>query len=57
MTRADHIHQARVYLAESRRTRHRAWAFTLLEWAGNRRRMALQAVSVPVQGDLFGGRT
>ena len=32
MTRADHIHQARVTPAESRRTRHRAWAFTLLEW-------------------------
>lgn len=52
MTRADHIHQARVYLAESSRTQHRAWAFTLLSWAGERRRMAMK--SVPVQGELFG---
>lgn len=40
--RAQELHVARVYLAQSRHfTRlHRGWSFTLLQWAGNARRRA-----------------
>lgn len=36
------LYMARVYLTEARRTPHRAWAFTLLQWAANRRLAAMQ---------------
>ena len=41
MTRAAHIHQARVYLAQARATRLRGWRFRLMGWAANRYRMAV----------------
>lgn len=41
MTRAAHIHQARVYLAQARATAHRGWRFRLMEWAADRYRMAV----------------
>lgn len=44
MTRAAHIHQARVYLAQARATRHRGWRFRLMEWAADRYRMAVANV-------------
>ena len=57
-TREDHIHAARVYLAQSRHftRRARGFSFVLLEWAANARRRATPPRPVlPVQGDLFGG--
>ncbi len=48
--RAQHIHSARVYLAEARRRRGQSFAFVLLEWAGNARRRAMAAT---VQRELF----
>jgi len=56
MTRAENIHTARVYLAQSRHfTRlHRGWSFVLLAWAGNcRRRLAVERSGEPAQLDLF----
>lgn len=46
------LHYARVLVAQSRhfRTRHRAWSFTLLTWAGNARR---RATETPAQIPLF----
>ncbi len=41
-------HQARVYLAQAKATKHLAWAFTLLSWAAKCRRE-----SVNVQRGLF----
>ena len=57
MTRAANIHAARVYLSESR-TRaktpaQRGFTFTLLEWAGNARRRAMQEMRSQIQGELF----
>lgn len=53
MTRAAHLHAARVYLAQSRHfTRlHRGWSFVLLQWAANARRRA--AVESSAQMALF----
>lgn len=48
--RAQHIHSARVYLAEARRRRLQSFGFVLLEWAGNARRRAMAAT---VQRELF----
>lgn len=58
MTRASHIHAARVYLAQSRHFRRRArgFSFVLLKWAANARRRAMTVNTSPVQGDLFGGK-
>lgn len=36
-------HQARVYLAQAKATKHRAWAFTLLSWAAKCRRESVKA--------------
>ena len=43
MTRALHIHTARVYLAQSRHFTHRArgFSFVLLQWEANARRRAM----------------
>ena len=59
--RERHLHIARVYLAQTRsfRLRGSAFAFTLLEWAGNARRRAMlkppeQVQHVlPIQQELF----
>lgn len=50
--REQHIHAAKVYLAQSRQFTHRAraYSFVLLQWAANARR---KAMAVPVQGGLF----
>lgn len=52
MMREQHIHAARVYLAQSHQftSRARGFSFVLLQWAANARR---RAVSVPVQRGLF----
>lgn len=44
MTRASHIHTAKVYLAQSRHFtgRARGFSFVLLGWAANQRRLAAQ---------------
>ena len=55
MTRANNLHQSRVYLAESKRRGSSSFAFLLLTWAGNARRRAMVVKIVPAQGDLFGG--
>lgn len=58
-SRAENIHAARVYLAQSRHftSRARGFSFTLLEWAANCRRRAMStATTLPAQGDLFGGQ-
>ena len=44
------IHIARVYIAEARRRRGQKFAVTLLLWAANARRRAMQE---PKQRDLF----
>lgn len=53
MTRDDHLHCARVYLAQVRHFRERSpqFAHVLLTWAANRRR---EAQTLPVQRELFG---
>ena len=53
--RERNIVAARVYLAQARafRLRGSAFAFTLLEWAGNARRRAAEPVRKVWQGDLF----
>ena len=58
MSRAAHIHTARVYLAQSRyfTGRARGFSFVLLQWAANARRRAMTINATPVQGDLFGGK-
>lgn len=48
--RDQHIHCARVYLAEARRRRRQSFGFVLLEWAANARR---RAMAVRVQRELF----
>lgn len=53
--REANIYQAMVCLQQARATRHRGWAFTLIEWAGNRRRAAMvttPAEIVPTHGQL-----
>lgn len=44
------LHCARVYIAEARRRRGQKFAVTLLLWAANARRRAMQE---PKQRDLF----
>lgn len=58
MSRALHIHTARVYLAQSRHFTHRArgFSFVLLQWVANARRRAMASNTSPTQGDLFGGK-
>ena len=57
MTRAANIHAARVYLREARLRAgipaQRGFVFTLLEWAGNARRRAMQEMRSQIQGKLF----
>lgn len=55
---AAHLHAARVYLAQSRHftCRHRGFSFLLLQWAGNARRRAMEAMRAPVQRELFEGK-
>jgi len=59
VSRAAHIHAARVYLAQSRHftARARDFSFVLLQWAANARRRAVETNTSPAQGDLFGGKT
>ena len=47
------LHTARVLLAEARKRRGQAFAWTLLAWAANARRRAI-ADRAPRQGGLFG---
>jgi hypothetical protein len=58
VSRAAHIHAARVYLAQSRHftARARNFSFVLLQWAANARRRAMETNTSPAQGDLFGGK-
>lgn len=51
-TREQHIHMARVYLHQARCTRHRAWQFTLMQWAAERRIKAAACREIK-QGNLF----
>lgn len=53
--RTSNLHQARVYLTESKRRGRSSFAFLLLTWAGNARRRAMAVKAAPAQGDLFGG--
>lgn len=46
--RQQALHAARVYLAQSRATKHRGWSFWLLDAAGRARRECL-----PVQRGLL----
>jgi hypothetical protein len=55
MSRSANIHQARVYLTESKRRGRSSFAFLLLTWAGNARRRAMESKPAKVQGELFGG--
>lgn len=55
MSRAANLHQALVYLTESKRRGRSSFAFLLLTWAGNARRRAMAVKAAPAQGDLFGG--
>lgn len=48
MTPSQLRNQARVYLAQSKATPHRAWAFRLLSWAAKCRRESAKG-----QGSLF----
>lgn len=52
-SRNDLIHCARVYLSEARRRRNQSFGFTLIAWAGNCRRKAMQIHEISAQGDLF----
>ena len=53
-TRQHHIRMARIYLQQARETVHRDWFFTLLTWAGERRRRAAELTRIgPVQKGLF----
>lgn len=55
MNRAGLIHCARVYLREAKSRGRSPFAFTLLTWAGNARRLAMAIQPAPSQGDFFGG--
>lgn len=48
-------HTARVYLTEARNRRSSTFFWTLLRWAGNARRRAIEPAEVaePAQLDLF----
>ena len=50
MTRDQHIHAARVYLAEARRRRSQTFGFVLLQWAANARK---RAMAVQRQFEIF----
>ena len=53
-TTAHHIRMARIYLQQARETVHRDWFFTLLTWAGERRRRAAELMRAgPQQKELF----
>ena len=54
--RASHIRLARVYIAQARVTPHRAWSFTLLQFAANARRRAqgVEVVEVITDNSMFG---
>lgn len=53
-TPAHQIRMARIFIFEAKKTVHRDWAFTLLQWAGERRRKAMQLMAVgPKQKELF----
>lgn len=43
------ILMARIFLREASKTRHREWAFTLLNWAGQRRRRAAELMRLGAQ--------
>jgi hypothetical protein len=49
MSRADHIYQARVYLAQARATPHHSFRALLQNWAAKRRQQAaaLSVCSTP----------
>ena len=51
------IRCARIYLREARlraaTPAQRGFTFTLLEWAGNARRRAMQEMRSQIQGELF----
>jgi len=49
-SKVDGRYMARVYLAQAKATKHRAWAFTLLSWAAKARREA--AAELPKQKEL-----
>lgn len=54
-TKEHHIRMARIFLFEAHKTVHQDWRFTLLEWAAERRRRAIELAKLPpAQGDLFG---
>jgi hypothetical protein len=54
-TPAHHLRMARIYLFEARKTIHRSWAFTLLNWASERRARAAHLKQIgPAQKELFG---
>lgn len=52
MSRASNLHQARVYLTESKRRGRSSFAFLLLTWAGNARRRAMAIKEEPIQREL-----
>lgn len=53
-TYAHHVRMCRIFLFQARETIHRNWRFTLLKWAGERRRRAMSLMKIgPVQADLF----
>ena len=52
-TPAHHMRMARIYLQQARETVHRGWFFTLLTWAGERRRRAAEMRAGPQQKELF----
>ena len=53
-TPAHHIRVARIYLQQARETVHRDLFFTLLTWAGERRRRAAELMRAgPPQQELF----
>lgn len=48
------IMMARIFLHESRKAKLRDWGFTLLTWAGERRRRAMELKKIgPAQRELF----
>lgn len=50
------VHMARIYLREARTAKWRQWRFTLLQFAANRRKKALELLDVkpqPGQISLF----
>jgi hypothetical protein len=48
------IMMARIFLHEARKAKFRDWGFTLLNWAGERRRKAMELKKIgPPQRELF----